>query len=238
MKILILALLLLTAACTAQIQDTTIVYKTYGGFVMQEMAVQELTITKDTVTYRLYHANGSITEEQVKPIDAETYANLLVLFENFSALDDLYEQNPALVTDVGIMELTMQKGGITKTVKVDPFYKGNMPEQLQAMTQKIYEIIENTRYTKIQYEPVQCEETPWQAWYATGELQFFAQATDEQIMIPYYANKHNANLINIERINRTEAVCEACGVCKTHHYFTAQTTDVEKMLQLNWTIAE
>jgi hypothetical protein len=88
----------------------------------------------------------------------------------------------------------------------------------------------------MRYQPVQCEDTPWQAWYAKGNIQFIAEPSDAELIMTYYGSEYNLNVDNVQRIDSDQAVCEACGVCPMPYHFTAEIAyeDQSRLESLGW----
>jgi hypothetical protein len=83
---------------------------------------------------------------------------------------------------------------------------------------------------------MQCKETPWQEYYASGEIKFIKAPTEKELAIVYYANKHNVEIKSFEKIEENKIVCQACDVCPAgyHYLITVSSKDLEKMKELGW----
>ncbi|HML26561.1 MAG TPA: hypothetical protein PKC27_07715, partial [Methanomethylovorans sp.] len=69
-----LGFILLVAGCTEKpaekagiVNEATINHRTYGGFVMQNMAIQELMINTTAVTLSYYSPTYELTQRSIKP---------------------------------------------------------------------------------------------------------------------------------------------------------------------------
>ena len=91
--------------------------------------------------------------------------------------------------------------------------------------------------TTMKFQPMQCEQTPWEKWYAEGGIQFIKEPTDSELIIAYYGNVYQIELSEVKKIESGNAVCEACNICPTSYYFSAKvkSSDVTKMTELKWT---
>lgn len=145
---LFLVLSLFIAGCTEKptekpgiTDEATIIHLTYGGFVMQNMAIQELMINASAVTLSYYNPDHELTQRFIKPLNASTRADLLQLFRDngFLEMNDTYvpQEGQPVVTDVGIVEISLQQAGSNKTVKVDPYSQEYMPEDLKEIDQAL-----------------------------------------------------------------------------------------------------
>lgn len=88
----------------------------------------------------------------------------------------------------------------------------------------------------VSFAPMQCEETPWDAWYKTGAVQFFKAPTEVELITTYYAMEYSIELQKVMRIQSDMMVCQACGVCPTGYTFTAtvRASDASRLKDLGW----
>ncbi len=86
------------------------------------------------------------------------------------------------------------------------------------------------------YQPKQCDQTPWQAWYGNGSIQFVKAPTDAELIIAYYGSK-NITVDDVKRVDSGKLACQACHVCDTTYSFTVHVspTDAARLEALNWT---
>ncbi len=89
---------------------------------------------------------------------------------------------------------------------------------------------------ELTFQPMQCVDTPWDVWYASGETQFVTQPSDEELIQAYYSSK-NVEVKGIIRIDTNEVQCDACEICATSHFFTTKTTEesLQTLLDDGWT---
>lgn len=336
--ILTLALGLIVAGCTEKptgttniSEDATIVHLTYGGFVMTNMAFQELVINETSVTLSYYGPNHELTQRFTKPLNASTRSNLLQLFSEtgFLEMNDTYvpKEGQPVVTDVGIAEISLQQTDLNKTVKVDPYSQDYMPEGLQKIDQALLDLkqyvlnvsgteaetiaedwiknaptykydgsnltlinhvtmesfpeqhsltysfvsshagygnrseqmtaevitnhtvninmyqglvtsatidsvwdemnqqtIENER-TTLEYKNILCNDTPWEKWYKEGNIQFFKEPTESELIIAYYSSEYGIEVTDIT----IDTNAEQCS------YTLKVTSDyVQTMIDMGW----
>jgi hypothetical protein len=149
--VFLLALVILSAGCTEEqnntpeiADDAVITLLTYGAFSPAEMAVGELVVNATTVNLSYYNYEHELTARYIKPIDEETRNNLLDLLRNngFTGMQELYEpqKGQPLVTDTGIAEITVTQDGMTKTVKIDPYFNDYMPANLQEINDALTDL--------------------------------------------------------------------------------------------------
>jgi len=83
---------------------------------------------------------------------------------------------------------------------------------------------------------MQCEETPWEKWYAEGNIQFIKAPTDSELIIAYYSNVYKIELTEVKKVETGNAVCEACNICPQSYYFSAKvkSSDSAKMTESKW----
>lgn len=149
--IFLLALVILSAGCTEEQNDTktisdnsVITHLTYGAFTLQEMAVQELIVNSTAVNFSYYNYEDKLTARYIKPIDEETRNSLIELFRDneFVEMDELYEpqEGQPIVADTGTLEITVTQEGMTKTVKVDPYFHEYMPDKLREIDEALVQL--------------------------------------------------------------------------------------------------
>ncbi len=316
--ILTLALSLIVAGCTEKPietpniseETTTITHLTYGGFVMTNMAIQELVINDTSVVLSYYGPSHELTQRFIKPLNASTRSNLLQLFSDsaFLEMNDTYvpQEGQPIVTDVGTLEINLQQTDLNKTVKVEPYSQDYMPEGLQKIDQALLDLkqyaltissteaeniaeewiknaptykydgsnltlinhvtmesfpeqhsltysfisshagygnrsdqmtaevitnhtlninmyqglvtsaiiddvwdemnqqtIESER-TTLEYKNILCNETPWAKWYGEGNIQFFKEPTESELIVAYYSNVYGIEVTDITVDGNTE----------------------------------
>jgi len=88
----------------------------------------------------------------------------------------------------------------------------------------------------MKFQPMQCEETPWEKWYAEGNIQFIKAPTDSELIIAYYSNVYKIELTEVKKVETGNAVCEACNICPQSYYFSAKvkSSDSAKMTESKW----
>lgn len=89
----------------------------------------------------------------------------------------------------------------------------------------------------LNFQPMQCEETPWDRYYTEGNIKFFKAPTEKEIATTYYSSK-NIELISFERSESGKITCQACDICPDDHYFaaTAYAKDKEQLISDGWKI--
>jgi hypothetical protein len=93
----------------------------------------------------------------------------------------------------------------------------------------------STLHAYVTYQPMQCREEPWQAWYREGHIQFIKAPTDEELIKAYYGSQ-NINVISVQKLDSKGATCQACSVCPKSYSFSAAVSpeNVAKLKQLGW----
>jgi hypothetical protein len=145
---LLISLLTFVTACTEKkpeiSEDATIIHKTYGGFTLPEMQLQELTVNNTAVVFTTSDNEGNFMKKYEKPFNKTAFKALITLFEEnkFLEMNDSYtpQEGQPIVTDVGTLEVSLIEKNITKTVKVDPYYSDYMPEGLHKIDSKLLEL--------------------------------------------------------------------------------------------------
>ncbi|VVB53683.1 Uncharacterised protein [uncultured archaeon] len=218
--------------------------RTYGGFINPARANRELIVNSSTVVYRVLSADGVLQEEYLKAVDLAVYNRLLTLFSTsgFESMKDAYRRQGSNVPDVGTTEISYIQDGRTKTVKSGPFLSNDTEPQgfmdlAEALTSLMPAETVVVPSVTLSYQPMQCVDTPWDAWYAEGKIQFIKEPTDKQLATAYYANQYNLTLLDFTRNETGQITCMACGVCPTSYYFEATVSggDEAVLLALNWT---
>lgn len=124
--------------------DAVIVHLSYGAFTLPEMAVQELIVNETAVNLSYYGADRELTARYVRPVNESVRSDLLDLFrENgFLSMEDIYgpEEGEPIVTDVGVVEISLIQDGLNKTVRVSPYYEAYMPLELRQIDQALADL--------------------------------------------------------------------------------------------------
>ncbi|MGB9939836.1 hypothetical protein [Methanosarcina sp.] len=145
---LLIILLTFSAGCTegqsGTSEDATITHKTYGGFTVPEMQLQELTVNSTSVVFTTSDMEGRFKQVYEKPFNETDFEELVGLFERngFFEMQDRYtpQEGQPVVTDVGIVEISLTEENRAKTVTVDPYYSEYMPEGLQEIDSALLEL--------------------------------------------------------------------------------------------------
>lgn len=128
----------------ATVKDANIIHKTYGGFTLPEMQMQELTVNSTAVVFTTSDTEGNFMKKYEKPFNETAFKELITLFEKnkFFEMNNSYtpQAGQPIVTDVGTLEISLTEGNQKKTVKVDPYYSDYMPESLQEIDSKLLEL--------------------------------------------------------------------------------------------------
>jgi hypothetical protein len=89
------------------------------------------------------------------------------------------------------------------------------------------------------YQPMQCQQAPWEKWYEEGNIKFAKAPTDAELIIPFYAEK-DVEVSDVQRVESDMFVCSACDVCPTTYSFTlvARAGDALALKNDGWTHSE
>ncbi len=66
--------------------DAKIIHKTYGGFVVQEMQVQELIVNSTSIVFTTSDAEGRFMKRYEKPFNESGFEDLVSRFEKKGSL--------------------------------------------------------------------------------------------------------------------------------------------------------
>lgn len=94
---------------------------------------------------------------------------------------------------------------------------------------------DNSGEITMTYQPMQCDPTPWAIWFqaqhAGEEL-----PKNEKLIQMYYREAQSIILKDVKNIPKKGAVCQACSVCPTSHYFqiAALSQDVDFLTSEGW----
>lgn len=92
---------------------------------------------------------------------------------------------------------------------------------------------QQAEFVAVEYQPVQCQVTPWEDWYADGNAQFPAEPTTMDLVAAYYGDR-GLEVRNVERIEH-DAVCLACDTCPQAYYVTMEIRPSDRdMLEDGW----
>jgi len=149
--VLLLMLTLLSAGCAERdsgvqniSDDAVIVHLTYGAFTLPEMNIQELIVNETSVNLSYYGGDRELTSRYIRPLNESARNDLLRLFRDnrFLEMEDTYEpqEGQPVVTDVGVVEISLIQDGLNKTVKVDPYYEDYMPRDLRELDRALVDL--------------------------------------------------------------------------------------------------
>ena len=81
------------------------------------------------------------------------------------------------------------------------------------------------QFVTMKYEPVQCEDTPWDFWYeyneALGETPD-ERPSDTELIEQFYEKTPDTRVNNVEKVQRAEVTCQSCQVCLANYYYTLE----------------
>jgi len=88
----------------------------------------------------------------------------------------------------------------------------------------------------ITFQPMQCEESIWSVWYDEGNIQFIKAPSDAELITAYYSSL-GIELSDVQQIQGSRMVCQACSVCPVSYHFTAivKQDQAQQMLDSGWT---
>lgn len=91
--------------------------------------------------------------------------------------------------------------------------------------------------TQLKFQPMQCEDTPWDEWLRKGEVRFTEVPSDEDLIITYYAFAYGVDLGDIEKMDN-DVYCDDCNDCPQKQYILvkAHNEDVQKLVDIGWEI--
>lgn len=95
---------------------------------------------------------------------------------------------------------------------------------------------ENTNNNKenllITYQPMQCQETPWEEWIKTSDIRWVTAPTEKEIITVYLSQKYNIELIDFNKIETDKIVCMACDICPSTYYYEIIVKENNKLEEL------
>lgn len=246
------------AACSQPIStpneptSPTVTYTTYGGFIAPSAAIRTVRIDPSHVTIEQVSTSGIVTSSERHLINSSDYEALRAAIDaaNLSALPATIDGTPG-IPDLPMANLTITTAAGTTHVHIGRVSQDALPPQLA----RIVSAIENATapndgngnvsqggtnhglmLVPVWYEPKQCETAPWESWYSNGSVKFIKAPTTAELVTAYYSSV-GLEVSNVARVNRTEMVCEACGVCDTSYYLTASVPNAQlaKLEARGWT---
>lgn len=257
--------MLIFSACTSQaepseslqnpnvdeIKDLKITLKRTGMYTMVDLSIQEITITSKGFETKYSHFDGTPTKSEFKEFENNEFEELIKLFDNnnFETLKSEYNSK-ANVADVGEGLITY-KG---KSITIKPYVTKQNPVEIKNIINGLNKILNKQNDNVLEkpinqhpestihmltYNGVQCEETPWDKWYKTGEVQFFAKPNQKDLITTYYSTKFNINIEHIEEVSNG-IVCEACAICPAYNYYEIEldlSEDIDELLKQGWLIS-
>lgn len=89
---------------------------------------------------------------------------------------------------------------------------------------------------RVEYQPMQCVEEPWNVWYEKENLEFGTEPTQEEVIKLYYGNEFNTELDLVFSVPNANIACNGCGICPKEKSYIARihNSTLEVMLETGW----
>jgi len=89
----------------------------------------------------------------------------------------------------------------------------------------------------IDYTPMQCNVTPWNAWLSNSSIRFIRAPTEQEVITMFYG-QYNVTLTDLKIVNTSDVTCEACGVCSKGYKISAyiQGKNIQLMRDTGWNV--
>lgn len=252
--ILVLTLLIFSACSTNTSKDVSqdnspnkdlvITLERTGMYTMPEYAHNFITISKDGFETKISHYDGTLTEKTFTKFENGEFEKLIEIFEtnNFENLELKYNSQVP-IADIGLGIITYKN----KSVNINPYIGEGNPNEISNIISAISDILynqnnqlqkdqDNNSFQTLTYNGVQCEKTPWNEWYESGEIQFFKAPTQKDLIPAYYSTKYNIQIENVKEISNG-LVCQACDICPSSNHYKIQVdklTDITELLNDKW----
>ena len=86
------------------------------------------------------------------------------------------------------------------------------------------------------YQPMQCEQTPWQVWEANSGRVYIRAPTDEEIIRHYYRAVYGIDVAIVTRVSSGMMACQACSICPWFYRFevTVNASKMQPMIDEGW----
>lgn len=226
---------------TSLYENSTIILERSEMFTMEEFAIQKITIDKNGLLYETFYPNNTLSKSAYTAFESGEYEALIEVMKNskFESLDEK-QVSDVLVADVGKGVITIKNDFETKTVEINPYINDGYNRYVSNIMAKIEELISNAnspfKFTvSLKYTGVQCQEELWEKWYAEGNINYFAEPTQKQLITDYYASK-KIEIISVEEKTSENMVCEACDVCPKSKYYVIEvnTYDRDFLIENGW----
>ncbi|MFA6427942.1 MAG: hypothetical protein WCW02_00155 [Candidatus Buchananbacteria bacterium] len=111
----------------------------------------------------------------------------------------------------------------------------NLPLTGDTNNQIINRPASSTSLWWVAYTPMQCQETPWQIWFESGQApKYLTAPTEEQLAQDYLVQVLAVAVIKLEKV-RPEGVsfCQACFSCPQGYYLNVQVNKIDRQKLLN-----
>lgn len=134
--------------------------------------------------------------------------------------DNITGNLPAQVLTNHTIQLTISKGKILWAV---------IDERWDELTQRMI------RDYEMKFQPIQCTETPWRAWYRNINITSDKQPPEEQLVVSFYSTNYGIIVKDFKMRYADNPVLAVCGNPESY-YITANVSnfDIGKMAKLGW----
>jgi hypothetical protein len=156
--------------------------------------------------------------ESIPPRDQLTY--------RFTGSHGGYGNRTGMVTDPAITP---------HTIVVTVAYRNVESAVIDERWDEAGQFIIGSRGT-LTYQPMQCEQTPWDAWEEKSGRRYIRAPTEEEIVRHYYSSEYGIELMNFTRVDPGMMTCQACSVCPLTHYYmvTVNASGMQPLLDEGW----
>ena len=209
----------------------------------QAKAIAENFIEHSVATYKFDGGNLQFKSMVVQESYPETYVLTYSFMSSQAGYGDRSEMFSAQVMTQHELRIAISRGEVVSAV-TDGRYneitgsmigQGSNDDDGTEMPPPPQEF--PVHLEAVTYQPMQCQQTPWQKWYADGNIQFVKEPTDEGLLIAYYSQTQNITVSGYSKLQNHGIVsCSACDVCSTDYYIQASVSpsDAAKMENLGW----
>lgn len=178
-----------------EIDEALLQLKIYAMSIPEDEAKQ---IAEDWIASApTYSYDGS--ELQLQDYQSnEDYPEEPVLTYSFVSSHGGYgDRSDSMSTEVitsHTIEITLYNGEVASAIIDDKWDEMN-----QIMLDEVVEM---------QSEQMQCDQTPWQLWYADGDVNFIREPTEKELVIAYFSTIYEIEISDFDSVTLENGMCQ------------------------------
>ncbi|WMW22893.1 hypothetical protein RE476_03450 [Methanolobus mangrovi] len=162
-------------------------------------------------TYSFDGSNPVLTDHQYNEEEPEVHILTYTFNSSHGGYGNRSDQMVTQVITNHIVEIRLYNE-IVESVIIDDMWN----EMTQSMLDKVVEMKSEQA----------CDQTPWQLWYAEGNINFLMEPTEEELVIAYFSTFHGIEISDFSSRSLNDGMCQ--------YSLKIKESDAETMAEFGW----